>query len=940
VTEHNDALDRLAVVMKESAEKEREGYRALLTKDRPERFLWQLKNCGLFSPDRIERGANGKAASWPGAYYLSRCAEIALTNKDLGRAIALIVDEFINATPPIENYIVRGEFAEILSKMPIDVLTQRHIDVLSDWLRSGENSSWYVLDAITTHLVDRLLSSEAKQSSNHVFQIFDAATQLKPPFPDSRAKFLCDEYLVDRLLEKLPALCKRAPQKSVELFKEKVVACVAGLKHTYLERAAIEPHEQNREFNDYETVNGLVDALRMCLDAWFLAEPNKAANACKKWFSGKFEILKRFAMYALNTHFRAMHPFVKIDENFARKVLFRFGLLHESYGFLRARFAQLDSAEQTVVFVAIREHTAKDRRGTQLQKDYEELKWLEALESNDASLVARRLSLRKSVPEGTKFEHPDFYAYLRPAQIIDEKSPFDVPTLLRFLGEKTLLEKLNGFRPISNEWDGPTVRGLANALQSAVESEPTEFANELDSLHGIAYAYAYSVVTSYTDLIKKTPCDLEWAKYWPILLKFVTGITNRADFEKEAQVNRRSRDPDAEWLVGNIGVLLRSAFNNDAIDAVVSADQTSLSLDMIEKLLDVIEPAANEKIDNLVTQAINTSRGKLLEALFSLALRCKRKSKLGQEESAIVSKRIRARFDKELRDLGLNFEFQVYCGMYLNQLRYIDESWLDTNWNKLFPREDKVRLRLAIAGLAVTNANRGNYQNLNKIGAIESALGERFRDRNSHLQLVRFVACGYVWGFEPVESPKLAMVFSENTAEDAIAFLNFLANVPTGDLDDPMRQRILDLWRWVVDRYKNDAEGVRRSVFAAVALFIRHVRAADLSGEIKTLVLEVSSDAWYPHNDIFFVPELTRLAPQNDVFVAQCFDRFLASMEKSKWLPTYDYERRYMNLFDHLSLNQIDAQFDADLKNKLANYLRHIPEMRERISGAKSTASG
>lgn len=87
-----------------------------------------------------------------------------------------------------------------------------------------------------------------------------------------------------------------------------------------------------------------------------------------------------------------------------------------------------------------------------------------------------------------------------------------------------------------------------------------------------------------------------------------------------------------------------------------------------------------------MSQAINTPKGRTLEAIFGRALR---ESRLADKESgshAATWEHLRPRFDQELEKCETgNFEFSTLSAAYIANLEYLSTEWLQAHIKEIFP---------------------------------------------------------------------------------------------------------------------------------------------------------------------------------------------------------------------------------------------------------------
>jgi hypothetical protein len=136
-------------------------------------------------------------------------------------------------------------------------------------------------------------------------------------------------------------------------------------------------------------------------------------------------------------------------------------------------------------------------------------------------------------------------------------------------------------------------------------------------------------------------------------------------------------------------------------------------------------PGMTEVADSdVMTQAINTPRGRAIEALVKHALRVCRietKKKKSHTEAWIE---LRAAFDQQLEMAkNANFEFSTLISRYIANLDYLSADWLEANITRVFDREFPDNFRCALGGLPYATLTRRVYRLLADNGVVSAAPG-------------------------------------------------------------------------------------------------------------------------------------------------------------------------------------------------------------------------
>src|SRR6185312_13176470 len=158
-----------------------------------------------------------------------------------------------------------------------------------------------------------------------------------------------------------------------------------------------------------------------------------------------------------------------------------------------------------------------------------------------------------------------------------------------------------------------------------------------------------------------------WQRGWEQLISYFEQTIMDESFWKQAAVDYQ------HWMVKILADTLHSGTQTDE-----HAFQPDL-LPRAQTIIDVLlqrEPPHPTAAEDAMFQAINTPKGRVVEALFSHALRAARVSDSVEGNHVNRWKGLQPIFERELTACkDRNFEFSTLCGAYLSQLQYLDQSW-------------------------------------------------------------------------------------------------------------------------------------------------------------------------------------------------------------------------------------------------------------------------
>jgi hypothetical protein len=194
-------------------------------------------------------------------------------------------------------------------------------------------------------------------------------------------------------------------------------------------------------------------------------------------------------------------------------------------------------------------------------------------------------------------------------------------------------------------------------------------------------------------------------------------------------------------------------------------------------------------------QAINSAKGKSIEALVSQALMECRAADRGKNSHGDAWATFRPLFDAELEKCkDANFEFSTLAGAYLAQLRYMDSAWADASIPRIFPAAYPSNSICAIDGLAYTPVSRDLYRLLIAHGVINRALRYEVKGHVAKEKLLERIAVAYLWKEDELDSERFAYFFRPDGAEDLVTTTHLFWSVRRDDLPKEQRKRIVQFW--------------------------------------------------------------------------------------------------------------------------------------------------
>lgn len=930
--------------MTESDEQAQWGFSLLLKRTDYEDFFDILNEARLFSPEHNPGPAPADQPGyvhipfWYALNYLEAVAKIAGERND-----CLLADKVMNVVRSVsrardhdgsirDNYHTYRMFAEILGYVPISAVSVDDLELIPCWLISKYERG-LVGSALDTGLIKKLLASNAPEDWKKACIVLRHCTAIRwgdeSGLGNDRRKpvTVVDDYWLKELIQHhSPAFGAKAGRAAADIFLDRLreVFEKQGYKGaSFLSRPAIEDHDQNHPWDG--PANRFVEGLRDILLAWVDQDALIAKQYISRLFKDESEIVRRIGIYVLNQRWDVLNDIylAVIDSN-----LFNHGHLHELYGLLNKRFAMFTEAEKTATIEAIRQIPAPD-----VQDDPEnylkhvQRKWLSSIAGKGFEPADKWYEeFQSNTALGKLDEHPDFLTYME-SWSGPGPSPYSINELISFAEDESIVERLNDFQQ-TDSWRGPTTRALVDMLVGAVKAKPLPFLRVLQQFLNAKRSYQYGIISGFKNIWDAPPNEqiqIDWNNAWEPIIGFFESLLKDVGFWNEQVVSDRDFTPNRDWIPPVIAEFLRSGTRND--EKVYPEHFLPRTWLLIERMLEELEPESEVREDAM-SQAINASKGKAIEAMYSHALRACRLGDRSQEGHAHIWAQLQPTFDKELNKCkGTNYEFSTLAGAYLANLDYMDHNWLQININQIFPQQFPANFACALEGLAYGPATRPIYSLLNANGIIEQALKSSSKGRHSREKLIERIALAYLWGEEELDGPRYSILFELGKEDDLITASTFFWSVSNQDMEESQIERIFQYWERSLS-WSNASAEVPTKLLSSLSRLSCYIQS--VSDREAVLLNAVAPHIQTNYNTHEFIEDLDRLVEKNPKVISAIFQKAIES-----YMPTYDFQDKLKSLINKFA--ECGLLEDAI---RFANHLRQINGMQalfDQLVASKST---
>lgn len=921
--------------MKENDEQAQWGFELLLKRDDFEEYFEYLYDEGLFSPERnptpipADQPGYVHVPFWSALNYLEAVAKLSGEKNDLELA-SKVLSVIRGGSQPVceanDNYHTWRVFAVILGLVPSAAVTADDLDLIPVWL-SSKYDRGLVGSALDKGIMAKYLTSDSSKYWSDACIVLKHCTLIQwveeEGFTDKRKKPLTivdDYWLKEFITHHASELGAKAGYDAATVMLERLQEVFTGENNnlpSWLSRPAIEDHSQNHSWDGPH--NRFVEGLRNILLSWVDQDKSTAQPYIEKLLRDEAPIVQRVAIYILSQRWNRL---CGLYQKVVGSDLFGSECLHELYGLLHDHFIEFSVEQKEATVEAIRQiplPTDDEEREHHLRLI--QRNWLSAIAGSGYIPSDTWFEDLNADPELKQLqEHPDFNYYTE-SWSGPGPSPYSVNEILVFLKNKTIVDRLNEFQQ-TDSWRGTTTRALVDTLDEAVVRSHQEFIDILPSFLIAKRPYQYGIISGFKRLweTSKDDKDIDWNSVWKRLINFFISLTRDDEFWLEEVKEDRDLTPTRNWIPPLIADMLHSGTKDDAnAYSEVLLPQT---WKLIDCMLENLSPE-QESVEDAMHQAINSSKGKAIESLFSHALRTCRVADQTLGSHADVWAQMQHVFDREINMCkNTNFEFSTLAASYIANLHYLSCDWLQANLECIFPREYITNFSCAIEGLAYAQSSREIYTMLVEGCVLDRALKANLKGRHAREKLIERISLACLWGDENLDSPRFFCLFDLDKLDDLEVISRFFWSVSNQKLDSNQVEIIISFWERCIELIEGvpDVPAELLSTLSMLSCYIDSIQDRE-----KKLLNTVAPYVGVGYNSDRFIESLNLLAHEypNDV-------SDLLGIVLDSYKPVFDYQDKIKALLT--TLNSRGCHDDALIYADKLRYLSGMQEFFEQLS--------
>ena len=489
------------------------------------------------------------------------------------------------------------------------------------------------------------------------------------------------------------------------------------------------------------------------------------------------------------------------------------------------------------------------------------------------------------------------------------------------MSNKELAKYLSTFRT-TDHWKGPSVIGLSSILKEVVKEHPAKFIDDLDPFLKTGYIYIYDIIWGIRDAWENKRI-FDWGKLFEFIKKYIA----TEDFWIDKFIIKDDEwKANHFWILGIVGELIKKGTIEESRSFPEKHYQKAQEIifQIIDKMVsgkkELLE-SRSERNDYL-TYALNSTFGKISEALFMLAYRikkCEQKAKNKQPVSWEVN--IKNKYEELLKEKII--ESYVWLGTHLPIFYLVlDKKWTETQINQISSKKDQLWEAFMQGYLNSNKINRDLYRLMRP--HYEKAINYEFKEKHSSEKLVQYICLAYLQGIEKIDDEnglfrKILDKWNLLQIKEVIGWFWMQRDLIMGPIKEQkeaeetnriekMRELIIDFWRWVYkNKYKEKSQFEEEdkeilSDLSKLAVFLEKIDCDNYEW------LKLSAP--YIHVDFnapFFLRYLNNLKDKDKDAGKYVGEIFLNILESS--LPDYD-QKHIRSIVEYLYISDFEKYAD------------------------------
>jgi hypothetical protein len=822
------------------------------------------------NPSPIKKEDNSYSVpTWDVLNYLLKTLQEEEINIEYKEKYLKFIYEVTEKTKPENsNYRTWWMFAQMLTYLVEHITSEFIRKNIPFWLEDRFTTSITVKE-LSEKLFSKLLEIGKKEVALELLKVIIRVEKKENSRELDKYQFIADQYWVKDFLVKQYKDVAKLGTEALEVLENELLTILSDDerkedKTAFIWRPAIEDHDQNPEYQTKAKMV-LVTALR---NALVELESNGVLpeKYIERYFQKEFFVLKRLGIHHINVTWPKHKNKVAnlLNDNYLQSYF-----IHELHGLIKNHFDEFEANDQKKFLDYIEKlENFSDEKFEKEQIAHNRLEWLTAVKNSKSG---RALKLYKTNLKviGKEPEHPDFPFYSM-SGFVPDRSKYTVEDLASF-EIQDLIKTLNEFEEDRREFDGPNKRGLASTFGKYLSTVHIDQNKIIDQFIELDDIFLSEVVQFLEKSIQDDKQELTKA------LQFCEKIIEeRPDLFENVYSS----------TLDSINRFLREITRKDELF------KNSHDLKLIREIIGVQLEKINDNRSGIegtkdyLTKAINTHKGKVLEALINYSLLiCRLADKENHEKEWSELEPLYNQLINEKYDYVTASIFS----RYIPNLMYLDKKWVQNNLKTIFNHQNQESWLAAIAGHAYgkyVDSVTDFMVNEGQIKLILEAYEKEEVEFQTYRRFIQFSAIHFLLNDRSDAIAPMLKRNKDTELSELVSSVRYLRD----NIHDDFIPRVFELWRLLLNHISKNEEDFTNTL-SGLSKWVVFIE--DFENDKYDLLERVMPFAFKPKHFDFFLDEwikLVKIDPKKtaDLFLMALNER-VPYLEKEKMIKFVDY---------------------------------------------------
>jgi hypothetical protein len=828
-------------------------------------------------------GNNYTVPYWHALGYLENLARHLAKKPD-----EVLIQKLLNLLDVIIDYKKNGKRIEnphtdwmvikIIFKLPVERITEKHVQFIETAYFSKFNNSVLISSEIEQNILPLLIHEKSKKLILALLKII-----IKPRVSKETSSFfevssVMDEWWFSEAMKKhrgeIAKICGLDAARIV------IDQMSSILKDEEEDRAhafnivsvpTIEDDPQTMFPEKYECQ--LVYLLRDILD---LAEPPSQASLLNELLQNRFSIFRRIAIHVISYHYCS---FSSLFWSWKNNPLEEFGLKHEIYELLCSNKQSFSQAEFDKLIDWIEKIEVKSSGNAlenldlyRKQTACAKLEWLSAV-ADTANEKIKGLEHKYSQICPEKIEHPGYIFWSSGIQVSVGGSGKLLSDEILKRSNQEIAEYIINYKEPAQRDPFETDK-LEYSISRSVRENPKKFVADMNPFLRLKPIYQEALLSGVLDGWKNNE-----QFSWDNLFDYISALISDDDFWLQSE---KSEILPKKWLISKIADLIYEGTNDDkhAFDPKNLPECEKILLKLSENTASDVD----ESTKDVFSAVLNSTLGRVYYAMISYSLRFARLYRKNKDQR--WPPQIKAYFEKIL-NTERPIEFDVILGTFALQLLYLDKTWFKENINKIFDKENKLRWAVGFSSYLFHSSQFSQelYLLLRTNEHYCLAMRTKLVDSHTTAKVSQHIFIAYLNDVEPLSEDSLISELISNKDVEYLSNLVWFGWRLRNSLDERKKAKIKPLWGKIILFITESGEEAKyRDVLAHLSFWLSLVDQIDedicnwlvLSGKYVDVKIE-----------IIYMEYLSHHVSKTPNFVAEIFYELIKS---ERYFPQYKTE--------------------------------------------------